>query len=116
MERVFELTVEVGGYRKDREKDIIKACMVEWGFRQDDFQRVPANYGRKKILQASGIGALFDNEQIEEIVTRIERAVWRANADTMCHVEVKHMFIKKIGAAGEPAMEEPEMEMERLAS
>ena len=115
-ERIFELTVEIGGYRKDREKTIIAACMVEWGFRDDEFERVSANYGRKKLLQASGLGAISDNEQIEEIVARIERAVWRANADTMCHVEVKHMFMKKMGGAGEPTMEEPELEMERLAS
>jgi len=48
-------------------------------------------------------------------VTNATVAVWRANG-AMCHVEVKHMFIKKIGGTGEPAMEEPEMEMERLAS
>lgn len=67
-ERIFELTVEIGGYRKEREKEIIAACMVEWGFRPDDFEHVRANCGRKKLLQASGLGALFDSEQIEEIV------------------------------------------------
>jgi hypothetical protein len=116
MERVFELTIEIGGYRKDREKEIIKACMVEWGFREDDFEHVRANCGRRKLLQASGLGALFDNEQMDEIVARIERAVWRANDGSICHVEVKHMFIKKIGGAIDPPMEEREMETERLAS
>jgi hypothetical protein len=114
-ERIFELTVEIGGYRKDREKEVIKACMVEWGFREDEFERVPANCGRKKLLQASGLGAISDNEQIDEIVARIERAIWRANSQ-ICHVEVKHMFMKELGGASEPAMEEPEMELERLAS
>jgi hypothetical protein len=117
MERIFELTVDIGGHRKDYEKQIIAACMVEWGFKKDEFEHVPANCGRKKLLQASGLGAISDNEQIDEIVARIERAVWRANGGEMCHVEVRRMFIKKIGSGiSEPAMDEPEMELERLAS
>jgi hypothetical protein len=115
MERIFEVTVEIGGHRKDCEKQIIAACMVEWGFREDEFEHVPANYGRKKLLQGSGLGAISDNEQIDEIVARIERAVWRANGGSICHVEVRHMFMK-IGSTCAPAAEEPEMEIERLAS
>ena len=86
METIYEITVEVGGYMKSREKEIKKACMVEWGFREDDFEYAPATCGRKRLLQASALGSVYDGEDIGEIVARIERAVWRANGG-MCHVQ-----------------------------
>jgi hypothetical protein len=75
--------------------------MVEWGFREDEFDHVPGNYGRKRLLQASGLGSVYGEEEIAEVVARIERAVWRANGN-MCHVECNILKMKEVN--GHPAL------------
>jgi len=92
METLIEITVEVGGHRKEREKEIKRACMVEWAFRDDDFYYVSVDGTKRTLLQASALGALYGGDDKQDIVERIERAVWRANCG-MCHVEVsaRHM-------------------------
>ena len=94
METLCEITIEIGGYRKDREKEIKQACIIEWAFREDDFCYVPVNRwrgarhgSRKMLLQASALGTAYGNEDKQDIIERLERAVWRANGG-MCHVEV----------------------------
>jgi hypothetical protein len=86
MERKYEIEMEVGGHRKEREGKIIRSCMVEWGFGKDDFDHVRSNCGRRKLLRAAALSHVSEGERIEDIVERIERAVWRANGG-MCHVE-----------------------------
>lgn len=88
MERLCELTVTVGGYHKPREKSIISACMVEWCFRKDDFGFVKPECGRRRLLQASSMGTLYDFEEASGIIERIEHAIWRANG-AICHVQVE---------------------------
>ena len=87
MDRLCELAVTIGNYNKLREKSIISACMVEWCFRKDDFSFVKPECGRKRLLQASSMGTLYEFEDTKWIIERIERAVWRAN-NGLCHVEV----------------------------
>ena len=89
MDRLCELTVTIGGYRKPREKSIMDACMVEWCFRKDDFGFVSAPSGRRKMLQATAMGTLYAAEEASQIMERMERAVWRANDGEICHVEVE---------------------------
>lgn len=88
MERLCELTVTIGGYNKPREKSIIRACMVEWCFRKDDFGFVKPECGRRRLLQASSMGTLYEFEEASGIIERMERAIWRANG-ALCHVEVE---------------------------
>ena len=87
-ERLCEMTVEIGGHEKEREGEIIRACMVEWSFRRDDFYRRPADAGTAELLCASALGTLYAGESEEEVVQRLERAVWRENG-SMCHVDVE---------------------------
>jgi hypothetical protein len=88
MERRYELTLEIGGHRREVEKEIRRVCMVEWAFKEGDFTHERAQDQRNKwLLTASAIGSVFESEDIAEIVARIERAVWRANGG-MCHVQV----------------------------
>lgn len=94
MESLCEITIEIGGYRKDKEKAIIKACIVEWAFREEDFFKKPSDDKRKKLLEASALGTLYDGEDANDIVQRLERAVWRANCG-MCHVEVHAVCMDK---------------------
>lgn len=96
MEKVFEITLEVGGHVRDREKEIKKACMVEWNFRENDFEHVPGTHGRKRLLQASALGSVYSEDEIGEVVARIERAVWRVNG-SMCHVECRVSKMREFG-------------------
>jgi predicted RNA-binding Zn-ribbon protein involved in translation (DUF1610 family) len=88
VEKLCELTVTVGGYNKPKEKSIISACMVEWCFRKHDFGFVKPECGRRRLLQASSMGTLYQCEEVGGIIERIESAVWRANG-AICHVEVE---------------------------
>ena len=96
METTYEITVEIGGYVKSQEREIRKACMVEWGFRDDDFEYVPATCGRKRLLQASALSSVYDGEDVEDTVSRIEHAVWRANGG-MCHVQCHVLKMREVG-------------------
>ncbi len=88
MERLCELTVTISNYNVPRIKSIIAACMVEWSFKKYDFGFVKPAYGRRRLLQASAMGTLYEFEDASWIIKRIEQAVWRANGG-MCHVEVE---------------------------
>ena len=88
MVRLCELTVTIGNYKALRIKSIISACMVEWCFKKYDFGFVKPAYGRRRLLQASSMGTLYEFEDASWIIKRIEQAVWRANGG-MCHVEVE---------------------------
>ena len=79
MERFCELTVTIGNYNALRIKSIISACMVEWCFKKYDFGFVKPAYGRRRLLQASSMGTLYEFEDASWIINRIEQAVWRAN-------------------------------------
>ena len=105
MEKLYEMTVEIGGHKKDREKEIIKACLVEWNFTKDDFGHHPANDGVHEILEASALGTLYDDYDEKDVVSRLERAVWRGNGG-MCHVEVHAMRLGKPGVWNTPVDEE----------
>lgn len=105
MEQLCELTIEIGGYRKDLEKEIIRVCMVEWAFREDDFFEKPVDHSKNYLLEASALGTLYAGENASDIVQRLEQAVWRANGDKMCHVEVRVMFMNKAGVLDEEVYE-----------
>jgi hypothetical protein len=96
MEKAFELTVEIGGHDKNREKEVIKACMVEWNFREEDFSRHTAPDGKSVILEASAVGIIYEDEDKDEFAQRLSRAVWRANGGVLCHVEVRAMGLKSM--------------------
>jgi len=96
MERDYELTVEIGGHDKNREKDVIKACMVEWNFREEDFSHHTAPDGKSNILEASAVGILYEDEDKDEFAQRLSRAVWRANNGVLCHVEVRAMGLESM--------------------
>ena len=76
-----------GGHARDREAAIIKACIVEWSFRPDDFYHCPVEGEEAELLRVSALGTLYGGEVEAEAVGRLERAVWRANGG-MCHVDV----------------------------
>lgn len=88
MIKKYDLSVQIGGYRKDREAAIKRVCQAEWPFRDDDFAFMPAPCGDNLLLEASALGVVYDGEDIGAIVTAIERAVWQANGG-MCHVECR---------------------------
>jgi hypothetical protein len=87
MEKLIEVVLEIGGHDKARDADIIKALMVEWNFREDDFSHGRSRPSRRRMVRAEALGTLYDGETAQELVARIERAVWRANG-AMCHVAV----------------------------
>lgn len=87
MEALYEVTVEIGGHHRDREQEMIRGCMVEWGFRKSDFERVPGTGRSACLVTASALSSVSEGEEIVEIIGRIERAVWRANGG-ICHVDV----------------------------
>lgn len=93
-DRLFEITVQIGGHRQEREESIVKACMVEWAFREEDFLRCPSEDGTTQLIQVSALGMVLAGEDVQEIVGRLERAVWRANG-RMCHVNVETMALDK---------------------
>lgn len=95
METLCEVTIEIGGYKQEREERIRKACIVEWAFRETDFFECPTDDGRKQMLQASALGTLYGGEIAAEVVERLERAVWRAN-ENMCHVAVETVDFGKV--------------------
>lgn len=87
MEILCEMTVEIGGYKKSAEKEIIRMCMVEWSFREEDFYHRPSDDGRHELLEASALGTLYADYEEKDVTKRIEHAVWRVNG-SMCHVQV----------------------------
>ena len=89
-ERLVELTVEIGGHQQARENEITRVCMVEWAFRNDDFYHRPTDDGKDQLLEASALGTLYASDELDDIIQRMERAIWRANGG-MCHVEVRAM-------------------------
>ncbi len=92
-ERLCEVIVEIGGHRPEREKEIIRACGVEWFFKEEDFFHRPTEDGSNYLLQASALGDLYPDEPPEDISGRLMRGVWRANGG-LCHVEVDIKFMK----------------------
>ena len=93
MEHAYELTIEIGAYDAKKENDIIKACMVEWNFREHDFSHYTAPDGRSVLLQASAVGIMYENEDRDEVAQRLLRAAWRVNGSP-CHVEVHGMELQ----------------------
>ena len=96
METLCDITIEIGGYRKQQEREIKRVCMVEWAFRTDDFCHIPVKGSRKMMLQASAMGTLYGGEGMQDIVERLERSVWRANGG-MCHVKVTARCVNSRG-------------------
>jgi len=94
-EQLVELTVEIGGHRRDYEKEIRRVCMIEWAFREDDFSYKPSEDGKHRLLEASALGTAYGDADLDETIQRIERAVWRANGG-MCHVEIKTMGVNHL--------------------
>ena len=87
-EQLVEITVEVGGHKQTCENEIKRVCMVEWAFRTEDFFHRTSDDRKHQLLEASALGTLYGGEDADDIIQRIERAVWRANGG-MCHVEVR---------------------------
>ena len=94
-EQLVDLTVEIGGYKKDREKEIKRVCMLEWAFREDDFSYKPSEDGKHRLLEASALGTAYGEVDLQDTIQRIERAVWRVNGG-MCHVEIKTMGVNHL--------------------
>ena len=86
-ERLLEVTIEVGGHLKAQETEIRRVCMVEWNFREDDFFCRPSDDETHILLEASALGTVFADEDVDELIQRMERSVWQANGH-LCHVEV----------------------------
>ena len=101
MDRKYDLTVQIGGYKKEREAAIRRACKVEWPFRDYDFAFVPAACGDNLLLEASALGAVYDGENIDAIVATIERAVWQANGG-MCHDDVQAVRLAESSGPSAP--------------
>ena len=95
-EKAFEITIDIGGHDRRKEAAIIKACMVEWNFREEDFSHHAAPAGRGELLQASAVGILYEDEDKDEFAQRLSRAVWRANGGVLCHVEVRAMGLQSM--------------------
>jgi len=95
MDTVFDITIVISGYDKRRIKEIKRTCMVEWNFREDDFVEEPCTNGKSQTIQASALGAISDGEDIDDIINRVERSIWRANNGKICHVEVTASVVTK---------------------
>ena len=95
-ENAFEITIEIGGHDKTKEKEIIRACMVEWNFREDSFSHRTAPDGKSDILEAAAVGILYEDEDRHEFGQRLSRAVWRANGGVLCHVEVTGISLQSM--------------------
>jgi hypothetical protein len=109
-ERLIEMTVEIGGHRNAREDEIIRACMVEWSFRKEDFFHRPTGDERPQLLEASALGTLYGGEDADDIIHRLERAIWRVNGG-MCHVEIRAVGLNS-PAQWTPVIEENEHELQ----
>ena len=61
--------------------------------------------GLTPILEASALGTLYADYEEQDVIARMERAVWRVNGG-MCHVEVRAMRLDKPGVWQTPVDEE----------
>ena len=93
-ERLYELSIEIAGYNRDRESEIKRVCAVEWPFMEADFIRIKVPGSRYRVMQVCALGSLFEVEDIGEVTNRVERAIWQANGE-LCHVECKAKQIIK---------------------
>jgi hypothetical protein len=109
-ERLVEMTVEIGGHQQVRENELKRVCMVEWAFRNEDFFHRTADDGKHQLLEASALGTLYSDDDVDDIVQRIERAVWRANGG-MCHVAVRVVNLSN-PSEWKYAIEETECELQ----
>ena len=94
-ERLYELSLEIAGYDRNKEDDIKRVCSVEWPFMTVDFVRIKVPGSRYRVMQACALGTLFEVEDIDEVTKRMERAIWHANGE-LCHVACKTKQIIKI--------------------
>jgi ubiquinone/menaquinone biosynthesis C-methylase UbiE len=87
-ERLYELSIEIAGYDRQKEKEIKRVCSVEWPFMEGDFVRLKVPGSRYRVMQSAALGTLFEVEDIDEVIKRLERVIWHVNGE-LCHVECK---------------------------
>jgi hypothetical protein len=86
-EQLYEMMIEIRGYKPDREKKITDACRNEWSFREEDFSYEPDLDSRENVIRASAMGIIYTGEDEEAYSGRIMKAVWRMNGEP-CTVKV----------------------------
>ena len=91
MSRLYEMTVEIRGYDKQKQKPIMDACCEVWGFEAEEFHYTPVT----QALIASAQSYLCGGESEREFADRLTKAIWEAN-DAYCRVEVSTTYLEDL--------------------
>jgi hypothetical protein len=89
MSRNYNMTVIVRSYDPEKSIAIREAAKDEWSF--DDWDEDPPEAERRQLM-GWGDGKLCAGEGEEELVHRLAKAIWKANA-AYCEVEVQSVFL-----------------------
>ena len=89
MSRLYEMTVEISGSDRRKQKLIIDACCENWSFEEEVFHYAPIT----SALIASAQNYLCGGETEREFADRLTKAIWKAN-DAYCRVEVSATYLE----------------------
>ena len=109
MESIWKLEMEITGFNAVKEKEIIRACTVEWVFGEEDFDSGRSIPDGPLVLWATGTGTLYDGESKDELIERLILAIVRANGGS-CFVKVEATCLRKVEPEFDP-LEEHELAM-----
>ncbi|OGW81648.1 MAG: hypothetical protein A3G33_08315 [Omnitrophica bacterium RIFCSPLOWO2_12_FULL_44_17] len=87
MGRLYDMVIEVSGFKTERRQKIHKAVKKEWKIDSCDFRAQDAFF--------SGQNNLCGGESEEEFAERVANAVWKANG-VYCGVEVKATYMEEL--------------------
>lgn len=90
MSRYYNMSVKIEDYDPTRRKEIIAACVEEWGFMEDDFTGAA-----HEPLTASAENSLCAGESEYEFTERLTQAIWTAN-EAYCAVEVQATYLEEL--------------------
>jgi hypothetical protein len=85
MSQCYNMQIEVSGHLPEKEDEISRAAQKEWPFSDWDT--------RGDCLRAEGYGQLC--ESVEQFVTRLTVAVWKANG-SFCMVAVYSTYLEAL--------------------
>ena len=91
MSRRYRMHVEIQGYNHKQVEEIRHAASLEWKWKwvEDEY----AEPEQAWILTGTGESSLCGGESEEEFVSRLQRAVWKAN-QAYCAVHVCCVYLE----------------------
>jgi len=90
MSRFYEMLLEIKGYNRTNQTEIINACTNQWGFGADSFNDV-----HNGILHTWARDSLCSGETEEDFAHRIAQAVWKANHG-YCQVAILATYLEEL--------------------